>query len=234
MAGVPFDYIAAQQGLIEILTMMVGDKLGFLIKPDGSLSTEKAIYIDNQNVPEAQLPFICINYIQDNDGDGFLLDSGAVEVEDPNDPPNTIVVPYYDNYLNYTIMVTCEGNGSLNILREIKKKFLVDDYNRLLLEKNSSAIDLINVVNRSPQLLDTRYREQGNMILTFNTVDRYINFDNGTFNQMQGVGSLYQDPNESDTPVPVNLDVNIELYNLGVSADELYEYINEILPEHLN
>lgn len=208
MAGIPYDNIAMQQGLVRVLTKAVGDQLGFLVDPSGSVTDQRAIYLDTQDIPEPQLPFIEISYLQDNDNDGWLLDSGTVETEDPDDPPNTVIVPYFDNYLNISVMLKCEGTGASNILRTIKKKFLSESYRLFLKEETNCAIQLINVNGRSPQFIDTIFREQNTMLLTFNTVDRYLDFDAASiYNQVISEGELYKDKDQTDTPIKVDTDV---------------------------
>lgn len=207
MAGVPFDFEEVQQGLVRVLTQMVGDQLGSMVTPGGTVTTTPAVFIAPlNNLPEPTLPFIELNYLQDNDNDGFLFDSGVVEVEDPSDPPNLISVPYYDTHLRYTIMLGCEGDGATKILREISKKMLVPSYRDLVHQEMNSGIDLITTNNRNPQLLDTQFREQGTMVLTFTTIDRLIDYDGAIFEEVSYEGGLAKNP-EDENPLPLDNDV---------------------------
>lgn len=206
MSGVPFDQIEAQKGVVRVLTEMVGSKMGKLVAPDGTVTEYPAIYLSDQNIPEATLPLLEVSFISDNDGDGFLLDSGVVEVENPNDPLEPFFYPYYDNYLNYTLMLTCAGDDSGSIIRDVRKKFLNQYFRDKLKVESNSGITLVTPISRNPELLSTEYREQHTMLLNLVTVDRYIDdSDNtGVFDTIIYEGELYKDRNETDTPIPVN------------------------------
>ena len=212
MAGIPFDEIEAQQGLVKVITKMVGDKLGKMVLPDGTVTDTPAVFIEPLGeLPEPTLPFIGINYLQDNDNEGFLLDSGTALVEDPDNPPAMIDVPYFDTALYYMNFLVCEGDGSQSILREIKRKFLKEDYRSMLKEEANSGISLVNVIGRSPQMQSTQFREQSTMTLRLNTVDRFLDYEGGVFDEMHTHGEFYEDVDESDSPIIIRSHVlNVE------------------------
>lgn len=200
---VPFDEIAVQQALVNIIVDMVGDKLGFLIAPDGSVTDQPACYISQQHVPEAQLPFISLDFLSSSDSEGFLLGAGHVEMEDPLDPPNVADYPYYDTYLHYLINARCEGDGSGKILREVRQKLLFPSYRARINNEMFSSTQLISPVIKQSDVLETEYREAYSTMMNFDTVDRIIDYSSGVFSTINYEGDLFRDDDGED-PTPLD------------------------------
>lgn len=200
---VTFDEVAVQQALVGIIVDMVGDKLGFLVAPDGTVTDQPACYISQQHIPEATLPFISIDFLSSSDSEGHLLGSGHVEMEDPLDPPNLADYPYYDTYLHYLINARCEGDGSGKILREVRQKLLWPSFRQRINTEMFSSTQLISPVTKQSDVLETEYREIYSTMLKFDTVDRIVDYSSGVFSTINYSGDLFRDDEGEDpTPLP--------------------------------
>ena len=202
---IPFDEVAVQQALVGIIVDMVGDKLGFLVAPDGTVTDQPACYISQQDVPEATLPFISIDFLSDNNNEGFLLGSGWVEMEDPLDPPNVADYPFYDTYLHYLINARCEGDGSGKILREVRQKLLWPSFRQRINAEMFSSTQLISPLTKQSDVLETEYREIYSTMLKFDTVDRIVDYSSGVFSTINYEGDLFRD-DEGEDPTPLQFD----------------------------
>jgi hypothetical protein len=198
--GWNFDPDVVIDSLINILDQQVGYRLSFLPLPDGNPSTMRSIIPDLQGGDEPPLPFIVLSYEGSDDSNGFLFDSGTIEVEDPLNPPNMICAPYWDTSINFGITLTCSGLNAQSILQEVRKKFLPYNYRQELNETGFSSIELITPIRRVPDLLDTEYREVATCLLKFNTIDRLIDTNAGTFDTIN-YESTYRIDEDDPNPI---------------------------------
>lgn len=202
-----FDHEIFINQLIETLDDMVGDQLSFLLDPvTGIPTTLRSIVPDLQGAPQPPLPFIEVRYEGSNDNAGFLLDQGLVEVEDPEDPPNLIWAPYWDKYTQFGVTIRCEGLRSQQILQDVRRKFLLERFRSQLrgtdpttTYKVFSSIELINSIQRTPDLLDTEYRDVGSFLLKLNTVDRLIDIETGCFDTINYESNYKKGINDPNT-----------------------------------
>lgn len=162
---------------ILLLDEMVGSRLSFLKDDEGVDTTLRSIIKANDGAAEPPLPFITLNYEGDNNNDGFLLETSVEEVAnlDGTFQHNSDILTYYG------LTIRCEGEQSASILKEIRKKFLLERYRADLRSDDDtktpliySTLSLISPVRRIPDLLDTGYREVNSMLLSLSTIDRVI------------------------------------------------------------
>ena len=190
-----FDADTCIDTIVSIIKDNVGDELGFLITPSGEITTEPAVFVANQNIPEPQLTFISVDFLASNDRFGHTLDAGVIEEEDEAGDP--IFYPYRDTYIEYLVRIRCEGEGGQRILRKIRNVFLLD-VTRTTLEDNCwSTVQLINTITSLPSLIETNYRDISTLDITFNTFDRYIDRSSTVIDTIDITGALAE--NVDDT-----------------------------------
>lgn len=203
-----FDQDTAMLSIANMIESMVGTDLSFLPLADGNPSTERSIIIGFQSNPEPELPFIVLNFEESNDNDGFLLDSGVVEEEDPNDIPNLAFFPFFDKILNYSVTLRCEGENSHQILSKVRRLLLLDRFKEPLRTEIFSSIKLIQPIIYTPDALSDTYRDVNTLILELATIDRLIDFDQngGVYDTIEGEGTLKDNEDDTD-PLITNITV---------------------------
>lgn len=204
MSGEAFDYVEVQKGIVRWLTPIVGNMMGNMVLKDGTVTTTPAIYIAPLlDYPEPTLPLLEVSFEQDDNNQGHILSRGIVDVPDPADPTNTLSVPYYDTYINYSIRLLCEGTNSQNILRKVRNSFnvqaLIDEFHN----QTHSGVNKIGGIRRSPRLITVEFRESSMLTLRLSTVDRYIDYDGSFFSEITYEGELKDDPDDTD-PLPID------------------------------
>jgi len=192
-----FDSDAVLVKLGDIIETMVGPRLSFLPKPDGTPSIARSVIIDNQSGPQPPLPFITLSYEGSNDDEGFILDTGVIDT----DPPNLVFASFWDKFTVFGITIRCEGDDSESILRSIRKQLLLERHRKTLRDDVFSSVQLINTVRRTPDLLSKDYREVGSFLLTMNTIDRLIDTDTGVFDTVEYEQTTKRISDEDPNPI---------------------------------
>lgn len=202
-----FDEVKSMQGLVRYLKPLIGDYLG---KLDDGVSP--AIYIGMQDNPKADYPRVYLVYQGDSDLTSHKFEYGIVEVENPNDPPNTIEIPYSSQYVKYLVNVIVDsGNmddvvqgkrkSSNWIAREIRKTFGRDgQYKKLHIETNSS-IDPVIPIDPQTAPDGTRFYDSSVMTLNLSTIDTDFDFDGGWFTEVEYEGKLFRINDEDPDPI---------------------------------
>ncbi|AHK11560.1 hypothetical protein S140_153 [Shewanella sp. phage 1/40] len=197
--------------LAEIIEGIVGDSLADLPNSGGV----KAVYLANYGGIEPPLPHVLLTYQGSNDNDGYSMAEGFVDVEvdNPLDPPNkiTLTTTYVDSVVNFNITLTAESlppaysptferdNGNaFSILRDIRKGLLLPKNRRRLHTEVFTAIELINTIKSTPDLVSTEYHDIGTMVIKLSSVDRSIDYDCFTFDTLDWVGEIKIDETDPD------------------------------------
>lgn len=192
-----FDPDVACATIVDLITDYVGDDLGTMITPQGVSTTTPAVFSTNQDIPEPNLPFISVDFLSSSDRFGAELYGGVLESEDP-DTGETGYYVYKDIYLEYIVRIRCEGDGGHKILRQLRNMLLFDDARSTMEESCESAIQYIAPVRRVSAFLDTNYREINTTDLTFNTVDRYIDYSSEVVDGIEINSSLATSDEDTD------------------------------------
>jgi len=205
----PFDYIKVQKGIISWLKEVVGSSMGKMLIEEGNsvITTDiPAVYAAPLgDLPEPSLPFIEVNYIQNDDG--FVSSSGVVDVKDPNDDSKTLSVPYYDTMTNFSITLVCEGTGAQNIIRKVRNLLNVHRERQKLHERTNSGINYITRARRSPDFITTEFRESSTLTFSMNALDRYIDYDGNVFSSVDYNGGLKRTEDDNN-PLPIDRKVD--------------------------
>jgi hypothetical protein len=210
----PFDSNTSMITIRQMLINMIGSQLSTIPTQTGS---EPAVIIGpvGSDGPEPDLPYLMIAYDGSDDGNGFLIDSGLVTatIDDPDNVGQTIEseVPYYDTFLNFYVILRCEGDEALNILKEIRRKLRVDYYKDYLLETDGIVVDQITTIRRTPDLLSTAYRDVGTMRLALHTIDRYIDLDNPYYFDTIDSNGEYKRSTDDSSPIISNIHVTSQV-----------------------
>lgn len=219
----PFDELAACSGLVKTLKTFLADDVGVMVTPDGVETTIPAIYIGGGQVPEATFPRVLVQY-QGSSG-GHTFQKGWVSVEDPDDAPNTIDVPYYDQYLTYLITVTVQSGAmdevlesyaqetelatprqrvsSEKICRKIRNNLQVESVREYLHTNMNSAVRYDNLsISPTFPLDGTQIQNNSVITMTFDTIDREYDLSGGVFDTIVYDGEVFR--NEED-PSPIDI-----------------------------
>ena len=220
----PFKEQTIMQGLVRVLTDMVGQYMGNLVTPKGAVTTHPAIYLTSQaKFPEATLPLLQVGFEQINDEDGRLIDKGLLEVIDPLIPENILYLPYTSTHMYYTVQLTCQGKGSQNILEKVRGLLRFDSWREKVHEEMSSGIYMQSRVLRTPQLVATEWRDQHTMLMTFSTVSTHIDYSGTWFNVIEMLGEWYHHDDTDEDPIinpPNYIDETQTLYTDGVLVQD--------------
>lgn len=200
-----FDSVEAQQGIVRYLGEIVGD---FLADIPGT--TEPAILLGYQNIPELPYPRIHLLYEGSNDTTSANFEKGLVEVEDPDNPPELITIPYESAYTKYQVGVVIDcgeidqvlqgvRKSSEYIAKKIRKSFLRDTNLTKFHEYTNSTIR--RGMNSIPQTAPdgTRYYDSSLMVFNLSTIDSEFNYDGSFIDTIEFEGKFYRitpdDPN---------------------------------------
>lgn len=194
-----FDDDEAAQGFVRVLTSVISDDVGVLIDPSGNETTVPAIYITNQeNFPEATLPFVQLTFISDSDEDWFEIDSGLLEIANEEDPESPTYQKYHDTYLTYNILVTVQGDNSGNIIRKIRNCFLWDSVKTAVHTEMNSSLQLMSRIDYTPQFIQTGWRQQYTMVANFSTISRTLEPETSVFDTVNITDHLQEDIDTED------------------------------------
>ena len=216
----PFDELDALQGLVSTLGTFLADDIGVMLNPKtGAETTTPAIYIGGGQVPSATYPRVILQY-QGSSG-GYTFDSKWAEVEDPDDPPNTIEVPYYDQYLTYIITVTVQAGSmdevlesyvqdvelsqprtrisSEKICRKIRNQLMIKGVRDLIHTDMNSTVRYDNIViSPTFPLGETQIQNNSVMSISFDTIDRVYDYSSRVFATIEREGDLLRTEDDPD------------------------------------
>lgn len=183
-----FDEIEVQQGLVGILAPLLKDYLGVLKNPDGTESTQPAIYLGGNFVPESTLPRIILNYQGSTTG-------GLREIEtrtednpdyDSSDPDSQEYLYYLDrNYhLEYIISFTIDSGdmqevltgsrkSSAYIARYLRKLLQTDDVRKSIHTECLSGVNYIAPETSISSLSGVNRVDGSNILINFTTQDTF-------------------------------------------------------------
>jgi hypothetical protein len=202
-----FDHHKVMIVLAEIIEDMVGEHLSDMPEGGGM----KSVFLSHYGNIQPPLPFITLTYNGSNDNDGYTIDSGLVDVqiEDPDNPSAliTVTTPYEDKVTNFNISLraeslpaqTIDDKGNANrLLREIRKGLMLPKYRKRLHEEVFTAIEFINTIRSTPDLIATDYHDICTMQLKLSSIDRLIDYDALSFDTVKWDAEIKldaQDPN---------------------------------------
>lgn len=220
-----FNHRTVLRKLADVIQGIIGDRLPLL---KGSL-TDRAIYLNYTDGVKSKLPFITLEFIPTNDQDGYAIDNGIVEVTIP-DPDNVgstlnVFAPYTDTLVYFSVDIRCESDptmsdvrpdpetpseyertNSAQILRDIRKNLMLPRNRALLKEVNTVVQFGNNPIRSTPDLLSNDYHEVHTLTLRMSSVDRVIDYDTLSFDNISWTTEIYRAPEDPD---PIILTGNI-------------------------
>ena len=213
--------------LASLFGDILKDDLGKLILPDGTVTDQPAIYIADQQIPDANLPRIVINYIFDRPAGSDRASSGLEELTDPS-TGNKITVPYYETYIKWQVMLDClssatstsidaEGNfvntpTANNILTKLRKNLLIPRHRQYINDNIKSTLQPFTTTDLRDSentVFQTQVMKASTLLITFDTRDRVYDFDGGWFNAIEYEGLLNRQTTDPD-PLKVDRTVYLE------------------------
>ena len=226
-----FNNLQAMSQLVNILVDVVGDNLGKFVNPDTGVETSSpAIFLGRANNTAPNFPRIALTWQGSNDGQGHTLDSGSIEVDDPDNIGQTIEVPYTAKLLVYGVTLTCESGSfdtvlndyaksavsateqqrlsSEQILSKIRKSLLRDEVKKRINTQMNSSVRLINTIVPVPFVDETEYMDSSTMTIFFTTVDTELWYESGVFDTIQGMYTYYRDT-EGNDPTPITGEIEV-------------------------
>lgn len=225
------------------------DDLGKMLLPDGTEVDTPAIYIADQQIPDANLPRITITYLFDKPRGADLARTGIEELTDPT-TGQSIFVPYYETYIQWQILLDClssstrthlDSNGKLvntptanNILTKLRKSFLIERNRRRINTQMSSTLQPFSVTDlrdSKDEVFQTEIMKESTLLVTFDTRDRIYDFEGGWFNAIEYEGILKRHKDDLN-PIPVNGSAFDDTPLLKAVLEE-YRYANYTLPQQL-
>jgi len=188
--------------LVRVITAMVGDRLGKLIQPDGTVTDIPAVYSTHQKkIPTAQYPCIQVTALPYDDNSGYKLDQGLVTVEDPN-TLEEVTVPYTSSHITYALSLVCTGDDSQAILEKIRGSMNFDRWKDLVHTEMESGFQVLTSINYTPTLVETDWVDGHSMIMRFTTISTHIDLQGTWWNVISFSGDVYR--NQEDTnPIEV-------------------------------
>lgn len=202
-----FDQVEKAKAWVGILKDMVGSMCGKLINPNTKLPTDHpAIYLANQNktIPEATYPLIEVRVLPYVDENAYLLDKGLITIEDPENPPDEITVPYTSSHIYYSLQLTCIGNDNMSsqlILERIRGSMNFDRWKKRVNTDMQSGWQVKSRVSYTPFLEEGNWITQHTLICNFTTVSTIIDYEGSWFNVIEfKAGKVYRNP---DDPSPI-------------------------------
>jgi hypothetical protein len=206
-----FDHFKVMTTLADIIKEIVGDRLAVLPNSGG----QKAVFISHYGGITPPLPYVLLTYQGSRDDEGFILDSGMVDVmvDDLDNPPNKIQLctPYFDKLINFNISLRVESippNGlddkanTHRILRDIRKGLLLPKHRKKMKDEAHTAMEFMNNIKSTPDLVSTSYHDIATMKLKLSSIDRVIDYHTLSFDTIEWSGEIKIDEND---PNPIVL-----------------------------
>lgn len=208
-----FDEISVMRGFVETIAPLLTDKLGVLKSPDGTESTEPAIYLGGNFVPESTLPRVIVNY---QGSDPTFVTHVETSIEDnpdydENDEESQEFLYYITRYYhtNYILSLTADsgdtkevlmGNrdSAAKILREIRKYLQRQSVRTSIHENMLSGVD--SVMPETPvRSLDGTSRTDGaNLLINFTYCDEDKELVGGTIDEVNISVEVYRGTEDED------------------------------------
>lgn len=208
-----FDNIEAQKGFVRVLQPLIDDLLARLKFKDSSgnwvSTTQPAIYLGYPNEIEPDYPRVHITFNGDSDTTISSYESGTEEIEDPNDPPNLITVPFRRSYIDYVISITCDAGGkdlvnrgdrpsASKVLRRVRDSLLFEHVLATVHSEMNSTVRFINPITPIYDLEQTSYHDSAVMRLTFSSTSTVYDLNGGCFDTIEETGTLFRYEGDPD------------------------------------
>lgn len=209
-----FDEIAVQKGLVRVLQPLLDLDLARLKFQNSSGNwvedaTQPAIYLGYPNEIVPAYPRVHITFNGDTDTTSSAYEAGLVDIEDPQDPPNIITVPFKSSYVTYILSITCDSGdkGEVNrgtvksastILRQIRDNLLLDTFRGTVHTEMDSTVKFINPITPIYDLEETSFHDSAVMNLTFDTTSIVFDFVNEWFDRIEENGELFRNKADID------------------------------------
>jgi len=209
----PFNKIQSMKGMVRVLTPIVDEYLARLSYKDAAgdwqESTDPAIYLGYLEETSPSHPRIHITYNGNTNSTPTDWENGLLEVEDPEDPPNMITVPFKRAYITYVLTLTCDSGGIDKVNREevmssdfilsrIRDSLNFEKYKNTVHSEMNSTVEKITPVTPVYDLIETSYHDSAVMRLTFITTNTVFDYEGGCFDTIEYNGTLYRYPGDSE------------------------------------
>ena len=208
-----FDDIAAQRGFVRVLQPLLDDLLDRLKEKDGTgnwVDTDQpAVYLGYPNEIVPAYPRVHVTFNGDTDTTSSSYEDGTEEVVDPENPPNTIIVPFRRSYLQYVITLTCDSGGkekvnrgerpsASKVLRRVRDSLSFEHILTSIHEEMNSTVQYINQITPVYDLEQTSYHDSAVMRLTFSTTNTLYDIDGGCFDTIVETGTMFRYEGDPD------------------------------------
>ena len=211
-----FDEITAQKGLVTVLTPAIGEYLSKLKvrQSNGTYASTDipAIYLGYPNEIEPDNPKLHITFNGDTNLNIGSFESGLDVIDDPDNPGNTIEVPYTSSYITYLLTLTCdsgskdlvnrgERKSSSFILRKVRDSFTQSSFLESVHKNMNSTLQTISTITPTYDIDQTNYHDSSNMRLVFDTISTVYDLG-GSYIQTINYESTYKRCSDED-PYPI-------------------------------
>ena len=208
-----FDDIEAQKGFVRVLQPLLDDLLDRLKFKDSSGNwidtTQPAVYLGYPNEIVPAYPRVHVTFNGDTDTTSSSYEDGTIEVEDPENPPSTITVPFRSTYIQYVITLTCDAGAkeivnrgerpsAAKVLRRVRDSLSFEHILTSIHEEMNSTIQFINPITPIYDLEQTSFHDSAVMRLTFSTTNTVYDVDGGCFDTIVETGTLFRYEGDPD------------------------------------
>ena len=180
-----FDEIVVQKGLVRVLQPLLDGDLARMKFQNSSGAwvvepTMAAIYLGFPNEIEPSNPKLTITYNGDTDTTSSSYENGLEEIEDPDDPPNLICVPFERSYVTYILSLTCDSGpkdivnrgerlSASTILRKVRDNLMFSSFRETIHTEMASTVKYVNPITPIFDIEETSFHDAAVMRLTFDT-----------------------------------------------------------------
>lgn len=213
------DEIVVQQAIINILAPLMGEDLGKLIAPDGTVTDTPAFYIDSDEVPKSETPSIGSSFNGSNSG--FVTSTQNIQENNPDyvvggEEPEYLYYILRNWHTEFSLSYVAD-NGSMQqvllgnrkssgyLLRKLKMLFGRESV-RKQLHEIGVGVDFIGV--ETPQYDLNSVRIEGTSVVTLNFT--YSNEDKeqvfGLVDRVVSSGELKRVSEEDTNPINIDTD----------------------------
>lgn len=235
-----FDEITVQRGLVRVLTPLLDSFLARMkFKASNGVwvedSSQPAIYLGFPNEIEPSNPKVFITYNGDTDTTSSSYESGLEDIEDPNDPPNIITVPFERSYITYILTLTADSGpkdkvnrgevlSASSILRKVRDNLMLSSFRETIHTEMNSTIKMINPITPIYDLEQTSFQDAAVMRLIFDATST-IHDLGGSFIQTINYESCYKRTLDDPNPI-ISTGSVTSILTANLSATELPDVVN--------
>jgi len=209
----PFNKTQAMKGLVRVITPIVDEYMARLsykdTNGDWQQSTDAAIYLGYLEETSPSHPRIHITSNGNTNTTPTDWENGLIEVEDPDDPPNMITIPFKRSYIDYMLTLTCDSGGidkvnrgevmdSDFILSRIRDSLNFESVKTSIHTDMNSSVEKIAEVTPIYDLMETSFHDSSVMRLKFSTTNTVFNYEGGYFDTIEYDGTLYRYSGDPD------------------------------------